>query len=221
MEPDPRREAPAGGEPAGATSGQTRNGYAASPRQNLDTDVQRLLRLLGGPVQFASMCPDRVKPPRFCIFEHGDPAADDFAQHSDLEERACYYSLNVTRPGLATKASKPDIVAARGSHADIDPPKDGGAFDKAAVLDKLNASAMPPTYVVDSGGGLQPVWLFEGEVTDFELVEGINRALIARYGGDPGTFNIDRLLRVPGSLNTPNAKKAAAGRQPARAGFVL
>ena len=184
-------------------------------------DVQRLLHLLGGPVQFASMCPERVKPPRFATFEYGDPAADDFAQRSDLEERACYYSLNVTRPGIATKATKLGIVAARGSHADIDPPKDGGAFDKAAVLHKLNASAMPPSYVVDSGGGLQPVWLFDGEVTNFELVEGINRALIARYGGDPGTFNIDRLLRVPGSLNTPNAKKAAAGRTPARAGFVL
>ena len=184
-------------------------------------DVQRLLRLLGGPVQFASMCPERAKPPRFGIFEYGDPAADDFAQRSDLEERACYYSLNVTRPGLATKATKLDIIAARGAHADIDPPKDGGAFDKAAALDKLQASAMPPSYVVDSGGGLQPVWLFDGRVTDFELVEGVNRALIARYGGDTGTFNIDRLLRVPGSLNTPNAKKAAAGRQPARAGFAL
>jgi hypothetical protein len=196
-------------------------GYAASRLQSLPGDAQRLLTVLGGPVQFASMCPDRVKPPRFAIFEAGDPATDDFVQRSDLEERACYYSLNVTRPGIATKATKLGIIAARGAHVDIDPPKDGGAFDKAAVLDKLKASAMPPSYVVDSGGGLQPVWLFDGHVTDFELVEGINRALIARYGGDPGTFNIDRLLRVPGSLNTPNAKKAAAGRQPARAGFAL
>ena len=217
---DPDSKAPAGGEPAGATPGQARAGYAGPTIQSVGSDVQRLLTLLCGPVQLASMCPDRVRAPRFATFEAGDPAADDFVRRNDLDNLASYYSLNVVRPGLTTKATKLDIVEARGTHADLDPPKDGGAFDKSAILDKLGASAVPPSYVVDSGGGLQPVWLFDGHVTDFDLVEGINRALIARYGGDTGTFNIDRLLRVPGSLNTPNAKKAAAGRRPARAGFA-
>lgn len=184
------------------------------------SDVQRLLSLLRGPVQLASMCPDRVRPPRFATFEVGDPAADDFAQRSDDEGRSCYYSLNIVRLGLTTKATKRDITAARGSHGDIDPPKDGSDFDKAAILAELQSLDIEPTYIVDSGNGLQPVWLFDVPATDFDMVEGVNRALIQKFGGDPGTFNIDRLLRVPGSINTPNAKKVAAGRKPAWACFA-
>lgn len=59
---------------------------------------------------------------------------------------------------------------------------------------------VPPSFIVDSGGGLQPIWLFDAPTTDFELVEGINRSLVALFDADPGTFNIDRLLRVAESI---------------------
>ena len=49
-----------------------------------------------------------------------------------------------------------------------------------------------------------------------ERVEAENRAIDAALGGD-ATFNIDRLLRLPGTLNFPNRKKRAKGRQVARA----
>lgn len=194
-------------------------GYSAASRQNLQ--VQRLLAALGGPVQLVSLVPAGTGdgPMRVESFEAGDPAADAFVARSDCEGRASYYSLNIVRPGLTKKATKADIVAARGVHVDMDPPADGSPFDWAAALALLTAMPITPSYIVNSGNGLQPVWLFDRPVHNVELVEGINRQLIALTGGD-ACFNIDRLLRVPGSINTPTAKKAAGGRVPVPAEFV-
>ena len=47
--------------------------------------------------------------------------------------------------------------------------------------------------------------------------EAFNRALIRQFGGDAGTHNIDRLLRLPGTVNLPDAKKRARGRATAPA----
>lgn len=180
-----------------------------------------MLAALGGPVQFVSLVPAGTGdgPMRVATFEAGDPAADAFVARSDREGRASYYSLNVVREGLGKKATKADIVAARGVHVDMDPPADGSPFDRPAALALLAGLPIPPSFIVNSGNGLQPVWLFDRPVHDLDQVEGINRQLIKLTGGD-ACFNIDRLLRVPGSINTPTAKKAAAGRVPVSAEFI-
>jgi len=183
-------------------------------------DVQRLLALIGR-TQFLSLVPrgNGEGLVRVATFEPGDPAAVAWVARNDAEGRASYYSLSIVREGLNKKAKKADIVAARGVFVDIDPPKDGRRFDRAWALEKLNGMDVPPSYIVDSGGGFQPVWLFDKPVENLDLVEGINLRLAELLSGDH-CFNIDRLLRVPGSLNTPDAKKAAAGRVPRRASFV-
>lgn len=197
------------------------NGAGAAEALQIQRDVQRLLATLGGPVQFVSIVPrgNGEGPVRVASFELGDPAAVAWVLRNDKEGRASYYSLSIVRDGLNKKATKADIVTARGAFVDIDPPKDGAPFDRAWAIEKLHGLPIPPSYIVDSGGGLQPVWLFDKRETDLALVEGVNRRLAEMTRGDH-CFNIDRLLRVPGSLNTPDAKKAAAGRVPMRAGFV-
>jgi len=46
-------------------------------------------------------------------------------------------------------------------------------------------------------------WLFEKPATGDEIgkVESINKALIKQFGGDPGTWERARLLRIPGTRN--------------------
>ncbi|WP_395624257.1 hypothetical protein [Sphingomonas daechungensis] len=198
------------------------NDADASDQVQRRQDIHRLLSAIVGPVQFVSMVPRGTGdgPIRAEIFDAVDlPAAVAWVARNDAEGRASYYSLSVVRDGLRKKATKSDIVAARGLFVDIDPPKDGEAFDKAWHLDRLYGLEVPPSFIVDSGNGLQPVWLFDQPEHDLARVEGVNRGLAEKLAGDH-CFNIDRILRVPGSLNTPDAKKAAAGRVPVRARFI-
>ena len=126
-----------------------------------------------------------------------------------------YWSANVVRAGLNKKASKGDVTAIRYAQVDIDPPKGEATFDKAAALAKLRDAKVPPHVIVDSGGGVQALWRVDG--LDTSEVEAINRSLIAQFDGDPACWNVDRILRLPGTTNLPNAKKRSAGRVPAAA----
>lgn len=131
-----------------------------------------------------------------------------------------YWSPNAIRPGLNKKARKEDVTAVRFAYVDIDPPRGDPAFDKAASVAALCAAEVPPSVIVDSGGGVQALWQLEGEAISPANVESINRSLIARFGGDPACWNVDRVLRVPGSVNWPNAKKRTAGRVPVAASLL-
>lgn len=125
-----------------------------------------------------------------------------------------YWTVNVTREGLHKKPVKGDIRAARFLHVDVDPPKDGGAFDRAAILSMLGDARHPPSLVIDSGNGLQAFWRLDYPAENRDAVEDLNRRLARLYGGD-SCHNIDRLMRVPGTVNYPGAVKRKRGRIPA------
>lgn len=126
-----------------------------------------------------------------------------------------YYLVNepALTAYLGTKVKKADIARARAVWADIDPPKDctdveAWKADKLLALDALAEEAA----IIDSGGGLQLLWRFTGSL---EECEAVNRKLAHHYGGDPATWNADRILRCPGTTNWPDARKRARGRVPA------
>jgi len=122
-----------------------------------------------------------------------------------------YYSVNEVRSDFrGVKATKADIVAAHYAHVDIDH-TDG--------LQRLRAYKLPPSLIVFSGGGYQAFWKFGEPTTDLDRVERINRQLAADLGGD-NCHNIDRIMRLPGTINLPNAKKRKAGRVPTLAYVV-
>ena len=70
-----------------------------------------------------------------------------------------------------------------------------------------------------SGGGYQAFWKLDEPLYDFEKAEAINRGLALAVGADD-CFNIDRIMRLPGTINWPNAKKREAGRTEALAYVV-
>ncbi len=84
-------------------------------------------------------------------------------------------------------------------------------------MPKVERYSVKPTFVVDSGNGIQLLWRLKrplkingsGEIADAELR---NKALAEAFGASPATRNIDRLLRLPGTVNHPNAKKRRLGR---------
>ncbi|MBY0399044.1 RepB family DNA primase [Myxococcota bacterium] len=74
-----------------------------------------------------------------------------------------------------------------------------------------------PNLIVRSGAGLHAYWLGEEpiDVATPEIVRAIEmrlRGLCDYAGGDRAATDASRILRVPGTLNWPNAKKLAKGR---------
>lgn len=127
-----------------------------------------------------------------------------------------YYLVNepASSAYLGTKVKKADIAKARAVWVDIDPPKDCTDIE-AWKADQLIIHECDLTHnaaIIDSGGGLQLLWRFTGSI---EECEAVNRKLAHRFGGDPATWNADRILRCPGTTNWPDARKRARGRVPA------
>jgi hypothetical protein len=166
------------------------------------------LEVIGDGLHLCSIVPDGRCLGRW--FGEDVTAATEWAAAENERQRNVYWTVNLAVAGCNKKPIKSDIVAARYIHVDIDPPKGSSTFDKMAALAELCALSTPPSLIIDSGGGLQAFWRLAGPAAP-EVVEELNRNVAARLGGDH-CHNIDRLMRLPGTLNYPNAKKLASGR---------
>jgi AAA domain len=154
----------------------------------------------------------------------------NFALDADIEMRSfidraqgqlnCYTQVNICAPGT-TKPGKAGMIAARALHIDADLKDMGGGAD--VVLARLRAFEPPPSIIIFSGGGYWPLWLLnEPYQADgwVERIEGVCAGLARTAGAAPGCHNIDRLMRLPGTLNVLNQAKRAAGRRPELAYLV-
>lgn len=134
-----------------------------------------------------------------------------------------YFSPNEPTPDAPDgKLRKHHIGAIRAVFADIDPDPSMPVDEARAALRAHAAkalAALPPAITVDSGGGFNFFWPL-AEKLDAETyrarVEAQGRGVGHLLGGD-AVQNVDRILRLPGTLNIPDAKKRARGRVPAPA----
>ena len=96
------------------------------------------------------------------------------------------------------------------------------------VVPKIAADPVcPPSCAVDSGGGTQLWWQLDEPMPatpeNVELVKGIGRTISERNSAEFPDFNFDtvtdpaRIMRLPGTINIPDAGKRAQGRSPAPA----
>jgi hypothetical protein len=153
--------------------------------------------------------------------------------------RNIYFSVNPPSRHV-NKAEKQDIGAMVALHVDLDPadpPKDASEEAVAAHYEAEHARIkevianypIKPSVVVFSGGGYQAFWLLKTpveipEVTQDEpepwaKYEAYNKKLEKELGGDH-CHNIERIMRLPGTLNLPDAKKRKKGRTPKLAKLV-
>ncbi len=149
-----------------------------------------------------------------------------------IEERQgklnIYFHVNPVRRRLTSKASKEDIARLAWLHVDIDP-RAGEDFaeERVRALRLLQTYEPKPTVIVDSGGGFQGFWkllpddrlVIDGNVPVAQELEAYNIQLEKVFQGDH-CHNVDRIMRLPGTVNLPNAKKAKKGRKPALAKLV-
>lgn len=194
-------------------------GLSEMPEAKLDDAIAFLRRLRpGGPWTLTGIIPDG--PTDTATF--GPDTVDEALAW--LEARSgrmnLYYMVNPAMRPLSKKGSKEDVEEAVAFWVDIDP-KEGEdpAEARAAAIARLEAFEPRPSLIVDSGGGVQGIWLLDvplyigGHVPAAEEVERYGQHLEAVLGGDR-CHNVDRILRLPGTINLPNAKKRKAGREP-------
>ncbi len=113
-----------------------------------------------------------------------------------------YYGVCPRRRGGGKKAAVTSVAAL---WADVDDKRfpDG----RAGALAALAGFPLSPTWLVDSGGGLQAYWsldrplLIAGDPTAVARVEGLLQRLYARLGGLDRVQDVSRVLRLPGTHN--------------------
>jgi hypothetical protein len=148
--------------------------------------------------------------------------------------RNVYFTVNRGRgrESINERLSASDIGEIRAIGADVDPQKAPGGDPTGEhfrrererlfqLAKKMHDDPLcPATMVVDTGGGIQALWILEEPVPataeNIALAEGIGRAIQQMYGGD-SVFDMPRILRVPGTINVLSPEKRAQGRQPATA----
>ena len=179
-----------------------------------------LLRSIAEHIHVVVIAPDGQPLPYGRWFGDNVAAAADWIVQENAKGYNLYWTVNIVREGLNKKPAKEDMRAARFVHVDVDPPKDGSAFDRQGLLDTMEAMREPPSFVLDSGGGLQAFWRLDELAGNLPAVERLNQRLAHDLGGDH-CHNIDRLMSLPGTLNFPNALKRSKGRVPTLASIVF
>lgn len=144
-------------------------------------------------------------------FERDIDRAIEWCRKLNEDGLGVYWTVNAARLGRDRKPSKEDISHARFVHVDIDPPKSGGRFDKPEIVAALTTLPTPPSFIIDSGGGLGAFWRLDDPCENLSSIEAINRQVQDFYSAD-ACWNIDRVMRVPGTINYPNRVKALRGR---------
>lgn len=140
-----------------------------------------------------------------------------------------YFTVNpLLRPmsGAGAKAKKTEVAALAWLHVDIDPrPGEEITKERARALKLLREFSPPPTVIVDSGGGYQGFWKLsepqpiDGDEARAAEVEAYNTQIELLLGAD-ACHNVDRIMRLPGTINLPNAKKLKKGRVAAESHVV-
>jgi hypothetical protein len=172
----------------------------------------------GGPWVLTAITPDG---PTITITAHTASDIDSFVcEHNG--KRNLYYSVNPTKQAMSKKAKKTDIAAVEYLLGDLDPREDETSEQaKTRYLSQLETFEPRATATIDSGNGIQGLWKLNpsiplGDASESIIadVEARSATLMLRLGAKAGTQNIDRILRLPGTINLPNKAKIKAGRVP-------
>jgi hypothetical protein len=143
-----------------------------------------------------------------------------------------YFTVNGVRVRLMKKAAKTDIADIHYLHVDADLPKSLNWSDPAAVaaakeqvLQQLRSYGPPPTAIIWSGGGFQAFWRLSEIITvngDKEKMAHVERRMrrIEQTFHADACHNVDRIMRLPGTINVLGPTKVRAGRKPERAELI-
>ena len=150
----------------------------------------------------------------FSMPEQASEAAA-WSQAENGRGKNVYWTVNPVSRFINTKPSKADIAQIEWAHLDIDPDiskgyKVGRDQILGQVLLGFQNHELKPSMILDTGNGIA-VYYRLSPVISIERGEQVNRRLIGAFNGDRSTYNADRLMRLPGTLNFATKTKLAKG----------
>lgn len=173
-----------------------------------------------GPWVLTSIVPDGGKTDTATFTAAEVPKMRDWIEERQGVQNV-YFTVNRTFRAMTVKPKKTDIAATRAYHVDVDPRVgEDVEAERARAIELLRAYDPAPTVIIDSGGGAQGFWLLEsedapagepGDETRHLPTEERNLTIETALQAD-ACHNVDRIMRLPGTVNVPGDKKRKKGR---------
>lgn len=166
--------------------------------------------------------PDSKAPPTRTFVPGEDAAVVEWLDSRAGGEFNYYFSVNPPNQAMSKKARRLDIKEMRFLHVDLDPRAREDLDAERARIEHLLLVERPegipePTAVTDSGGGCWAFWRLDEPYEirrseeRYEEAKLWNLQLELTFGAD-SCHNVDRIARLPGTVNWPDEKKQAKGR---------
>jgi hypothetical protein len=183
------------------------------------------------PTEKAHVCaihptqPGKIRGRTFEKTADNRSAAAKWLASAQASGFGCYFYINdlsVTLGPNKPKAEEAEVSRMNALHVDADVPKatppDKIADAKSDLLAKARAYDLPPSIVVDSGGGFglfamlaNPVKVTDANRDDLKRRNKKFALDICGPDADP-CWNLDRVMRLPFTINYPSATKIRRGR---------
>ena len=174
---------------------------------------------------------EKGEPTITCSFNGADDATlvPWLERLNTFDTYSIYYALNPLRRPMTKKASREDVKSMAWLHVDVDlRAGEDIEAEQDRILKMLQnppGGVPKPTAIIFSGGGYQALWKLaepvpiDGQPTAYEEAKRYNQQLELIFGAD-NCHNVDRILRVPHTVNHPNANKRKKGRTSTMAELV-
>jgi hypothetical protein len=200
---------------------------------NIEPNYQAALNFLhrwlpGGPWVLTAIAVDK-KEIETRTFQLGEDAPMMEWLRENGASRNIYFHVNPTLRPLSKKAERSDIASLAWLHVDIDPrPGESLAEEQTRALAMLRSppGGLPPATCINfSGGGYQAFWRIRdpfpinGDLALAEEAKRWNLQVELLFRAD-NCHNVDRIMRLPGTVNRPNARKRKKGQVEALAACV-
>ena len=149
----------------------------------------------------------RTFTPSFQHFCQSETEAAEIAYNLCNKAIDVYFAVN-SRTGKGGK--KENVHHLNAFHAEVDYGTTGHKKESKyktyeEALSAIRKFPIEPTIINHTGGGFHVYWVLSNPIRvadiGIETLEAINKELSIRLGGDKGTQDISRVLRIPGTFN--------------------
>lgn len=169
-------------------------------------------------IQLVAIDPMGEEPTRASFFNDVDKMSEWVGEQN--QKFNIYFTVNKTK-SKNKKSRKEHITEWNALWVDIDPDKnEDRELERIRIEEELKAVDLHPSVIIDSGNGYAAYWYFDKPIKanseNNDKLERLNIALAKIMKGD-SCHNVDRIMRLPETVNYPTPSKIRAGYEESNA----